>query len=112
MRVLRRDRFTDLAVVPAVSVAFLMLAFLLLTATLDSAPAPSAAPPPVLTVDQSGAIAFGSQTGEAALRQASQSPAGVLVLADPMGDGARLARILDRLRALDAGPLSLGVLQP
>lgn len=123
MRQTRRDRFADLAVIPAVSVAFLMLAFLLLTATLHSARPTDIALPvsllgtssgsyPVLVVDRHGAVSFDTWEGEDALERAAKESGGILVLADRDTLGTDLAKILARLRSLGSSSLSVGVLRP
>lgn len=108
----------DAADVPMVSVAFLMLAFLLLTASLGELSADSIRPPRAvadaveshepLRVHADGALAYGSRTGPAAMATAVASGREVLPLrADRNIPARQLVSLLHRLEDAGVGAVNL-----
>lgn len=108
----------DAADVPTVSVAFLMLAFLLLTASLEDIAADSIHPPHAvagsveshepLRIHANGSLAYGAHTGPAALAAAVASGREVLPLrADRDLPARNLALLLQRLEGTRVGAANL-----
>lgn len=106
-------------IVPMINVVFLLLVFFLMTATI-APPAPLDVTPPaaeasekttaaaVLHVAADGALAFGTEKGEAALTSAAAQGAPVLTLrADAGLDGVALAQLLARLAAAGVAQVEL-----
>lgn len=104
-----------------VNLAFLLLIFLLLSATL-APPAPFPVTPPVggtgenvppgppLLLSATGELAWGEVRGEAvfaALAAASPAPGPLVLRADRAADARGLARLLARLAALGRGEVAL-----
>ena len=95
------------SVVPMINVVFLLLVFFLMTATIAPPDPVGATPPeagpsgpvdrsPTLHIGADGALAFGTERGEAAL--AAVPPGSVLtVRADAGLPGTELARVIARL---------------
>ena len=111
------------AIVPMINVVFLLLIFFLMTATiappdpLDVVPPEAGADPAnpterVLHLGAEGAMAYGTERGEAALAAAIAGGAAgqdspLTIRADGRLDGAVLARLLARLAAADVTDVQL-----
>jgi biopolymer transport protein ExbD len=114
----------DRAIVPMINVVFLLLIFFLMTASLapppplDIAPPVAEAPrtepePGTLYIAADGTLAYGGQTGDAALALLAEAPPETLpVLADAAYPAADLARLLPQLAAAGVQAIRLVTVQP
>ena len=112
------------AVVPLINVVFLLLIFFMMIAVV-APPAPldvvlpgalsgpeQAGQVQALYIGREGTLAFGDQSGAAAIRAAAAAPAPLDIRADRDLDAAVLARVLGALEAAGAGETRLITVRP